>query len=33
MVIGQRINDLQAFQALPGNTVDTSAAQSALQTL
>jgi hypothetical protein len=30
MVIGQRINDLQAFQALPGNTVDTTQAQSAL---
>lgn len=30
MVIGQRINDLQAVQALPGNTVDTTQAQSAL---
>jgi hypothetical protein len=33
MVIGQRLNELQAFQALPGNTVDTSAAQSELKTL
>jgi len=33
MVIGQRINDLQALQALPGNTVDTTTAQSELKTL
>ena len=33
MVIGQRINQLQAFQALPGNTVDTTQAQSVLAQL
>jgi hypothetical protein len=32
MEIGRRINELQAYQALPGNTVDTSQAQAALQT-
>lgn len=33
MALGQRLSELQAFQALPGNTVDTSAAQSALSSL
>lgn len=33
MVMGQRLNQLQAFAGLPGNTVDTTAAQSALKNL
>jgi hypothetical protein len=33
MLLGRRLNELQAFQVLPGNSVDTTAAQSTLQTL
>jgi hypothetical protein len=33
MLVGRRLNELQAFQAFPGHTVDTSLAQSTLQTL
>jgi len=33
MLIGQRINQLQAFQSLPANTIDTSDAQTSLKTL
>jgi hypothetical protein len=33
MKIGRRLNELQAYQALQGNTVDTTAAQSTLQDL
>ncbi len=33
LLLARRINQLQAFQNLPGNTVDTTAAQTTLQTL
>ncbi len=33
LLLARRINQLQAFQNLPGNTVDTTTAQSTLQTL
>jgi uncharacterized protein (TIGR03437 family) len=33
ILVGRRLNELQAFQALPTNTVNTSQAQSTLQTL
>src|ERR1017187_4314915 len=32
-VLARRLNELQAFQALPGNKVDTSQAQATLNTL
>jgi uncharacterized protein (TIGR03437 family) len=33
ILVGRRLNELQAFQALPANTMDTSKAQSTLQAL